>query len=108
MELDDHENAFSKMCEAFELGQICMVECREAETGENVAVVCAIIMENGTETYVPLARMFNQDPFEELLPPDGAEVVEVGADCENEIQDTNRKAKIINLVTKKSRSQMVH
>jgi hypothetical protein len=45
------------------------VECTDAKTGEIVVAVCAVEEYEDEYRIIPLAKMFNGDPYEELIPP---------------------------------------
>jgi hypothetical protein len=61
---------------AFKNGDTALVECTDANTGEVVIAICAVFKDGGSVAVVPLAKMFNGNPYEELMPPCGAETVE--------------------------------
>lgn len=47
---------------------LALIECTDAKTGVSVITICAI--ERGDEyRAVPLAKMFDGSPYEELIPP---------------------------------------
>lgn len=61
---------FGTLLTAVRNGDACLVECKDVKTGEIVVAVCAIYQaENGDYNMVPLAKMFNGNPYEELIPP---------------------------------------
>lgn len=59
---------FQLLLNAARKGDLCLASCEDAKTGQPVFAVCAV---NRGEEYelVPLAKLFNNDPYEELLPP---------------------------------------
>ena len=63
---------FKSALQAFANGNVCSMECVDSETEEYVAIICGI---NATEDnefeLVPLARMFIDCPYEEVVPADG-------------------------------------
>lgn len=48
---------------------VALVECTLERTGETVAVICAVNHRDGEFEFVPLARLFNENPYEALMPP---------------------------------------
>lgn len=55
--------------DAFADENIALVECIVAETGKPVIVVCAVIELELEKQFVPLAKMFDGNPYEEVIPP---------------------------------------
>ena len=49
--------------------RLCLAQCEDVRTGLKVFVVCSIEQENGCTTYVPLARLFNGNPANEVTSP---------------------------------------
>jgi hypothetical protein len=45
------------------------MECNDAKTGQPVVVVCAVQTEGGSFEMIPIAKMFDGNPYEELIPP---------------------------------------
>ena len=61
---------FETLIAAVDNGDVCIVECTEITTGKTVIVVCATQQEdNGDISLVPLAKMFDGNPYEEIRPP---------------------------------------
>ena len=61
---------FMTMKAAFANGDVCLLECTDTATGKPVIVVCAAQSHaNGDTTFVPLAKMFDGNPYNELEPP---------------------------------------
>lgn len=55
-------------------GDLALLECKDAKSGQPVIAVVAVQREaNGMFRFVPLAKMFDGNPYEELLPPEGGE-----------------------------------
>jgi hypothetical protein len=48
---------------------LALVECTLERRGETVAVICAVNHRDGEFEFVPLARLFNENPYEALMPP---------------------------------------
>lgn len=64
-----HKANFETLKKAFKNKAVALMECTDAETGKPVITVCAVNIVNGEYEFIPLAKMFDGNPFEELLPP---------------------------------------
>ena len=66
-----YKDNFATLIKAVNNGDIVLMECNDAETGEPVITVAAIYLdkEKGEYCTVPLAKMFDGNPYEELIPP---------------------------------------
>ena len=64
-----HQANFETLKKAFKNKAVALMECTDAETGKPVITVCAVNIVNGEYEFIPLAKMFDGNPFEELLPP---------------------------------------
>ena len=70
---EGHKFNFDTLFAAAQNGDLALVECTDKATGNVVIAVCAVVTyENGTTDIVPLAKMFDGSPYDELNPPDGA------------------------------------
>lgn len=68
--LPGHRHNFNTLQQAFLNGHAALMECQLAETGEEVAVVCAVSpQKDGTLQFTPFAMLFNDNPYEVLNPP---------------------------------------
>jgi hypothetical protein len=66
-----HSKNFETLQRAFALNAVCLLECKRIDTGEVVAVLCAMNHEeNGDISFTPFAQLFNGNPYEMLTPPD--------------------------------------
>lgn len=54
---------------AAKLDDLCLMECTDKATGKTVIALCASYRENGDTVVVPLAKMFDGNPYDELNPP---------------------------------------
>ena len=50
-------------------GDLCLVECRDAMTGQPVYALCAVNYDGEMVELAPLAKLFDGNPYEELVPP---------------------------------------
>lgn len=65
-----HTKNFETMRRAFENGDVALLECKDAKTQQPVIAVCMVSHANGEYTMTPVAKMFDGNPFEELIPPE--------------------------------------
>ena len=65
----EYKANFETLKKAFKNKAVALVECTDAETGKPVITVCAVNIVNREYELIPLAKMFDGNPFEELLPP---------------------------------------
>ena len=68
--LAGHKANFETILRAATAGDLALVECREFGSGAPVAVICAAnrLADGGAE-FVPLATLFDDNPYERLMPP---------------------------------------
>jgi hypothetical protein len=65
-----HKQNFDTLIEAVRDGNVALMECQLAATGETVAVICAVNrLPNEEAQFVPFAMFFNGNPYEALNPP---------------------------------------
>jgi hypothetical protein len=65
-----YKKNFETLRRAIRNGDCALVDCRDKRTGQPVRVVCAMQRESDGEiTMVPIAKLFDGDPYEELDPP---------------------------------------
>jgi hypothetical protein len=50
-------------------GDLCLMQCTDAKSGQKVDVLAAYYMDKGEYVMVPMAKLFEGNPYEELLPP---------------------------------------
>lgn len=61
---------FNTLLRAVQNGDAALVECTDKETGKTVIAICAVSADDDGDFHIaPLAKMFDGNPFEELLPP---------------------------------------
>lgn len=61
---------FDTLLRAAEDGNLCLLECQDKATGKYVAVVCAVNEEeDDVVSLVPIAKLFEGDPYEEVAGP---------------------------------------
>lgn len=66
---DFHKKNFETLTRAFDEKNICLLDCTDKKTGKKVAVICAVQKEKNEYVFVPFAKMFNSNPYEEVIPP---------------------------------------
>jgi hypothetical protein len=65
-----HKQNFNTLRRAFRAGNVALMECQVAATGEAVAVICAANrLPDGSVEFVPMATMFPGNPYEAVNPP---------------------------------------
>jgi len=65
-----HKENFQTLVEAFNAGDVALMECQLVATGEAVAVICAANrMPDGEIEFAPFGMLFNGNPYELLNPP---------------------------------------
>ena len=69
--LDGHKANFETLKTAASNGDLVLMDCKDAKTKARVAVVCAVWQDaEGQYNFVPLARMFNGNPYKAVIPPE--------------------------------------
>ena len=65
-----HKKNFDTLVKAVRAGDVALMECEMAVTGETVAVMCAVVeVSAGEVEFFPFARMFNDNPYKVVSPP---------------------------------------
>ena len=65
-----YKQNFDMLQKAFAAGDVALMECQLAATGEPVAVICAANRQvDGDVEFAPFAMMFQGNPYEMLNPP---------------------------------------
>ena len=64
-----YKENFQTLNRAFEAGHVCLMECTDKVTQNTVMVICAMQMVDGEYEFVPFAKMFDGNPYDELDPP---------------------------------------
>ena len=67
--VQQHSRNFETLREAFLNRDAALLECQLKTTGELVAVVVAVNQDADDFAFVPIAMMFNGNPYECLNPP---------------------------------------
>lgn len=61
---------FETLKRAAAAGDLALLSCQDKATGKHVAVLTAVYQdEDGQYCMVPLAKLFDGDPYQELNPP---------------------------------------
>jgi hypothetical protein len=55
---------------AIRSGKVVLAKCTDATTGQSVITVCTIKKTGRMVEMIPLAKLFDGNPYHELLPPD--------------------------------------
>ncbi len=70
MSIPDHFRAnFETMLSAARAENLCLVECKDALSGEPRYVICAVSVLEGEFTFVPFGHLAQGNPFEAYIPP---------------------------------------
>jgi hypothetical protein len=65
-----HKANFNNLLRAAKNQDLALMQCTDASTGEPVATVCMVNRDaEGNVEFAPVAKLFNTNPYEELLPP---------------------------------------
>lgn len=64
-----HKANFDTLLAAAGNGDLALMECKNAKTGAPVVALCAVDRDGGDFVFVPLAKLFDGNPYEELVPP---------------------------------------
>jgi hypothetical protein len=65
-----HKANFNTLVEAIRAGDVALMECELAATGENVAVICAANrLPDGEVEFAPFAMLFSGNPYTTVNPP---------------------------------------
>lgn len=65
-----HVANFETLRRACKAGDLALLDCRDKRTGQPARVIVAVHFDGAEYTFVPLARMFDGNPYDELDPPD--------------------------------------
>jgi hypothetical protein len=73
MSIPDHARTnFNTLLRAAEAGDLALVECTDAVTGEPRYVLAAIAREGGTYMMTPFGHLAPGNPFDAYVPPDAS------------------------------------
>jgi hypothetical protein len=65
-----YRDNFNTLYRAFDNGAACLLECCDRATGKPVYVICAVNRSGSDFELVPFARLFDDNPYDLLAPPD--------------------------------------
>lgn len=72
--LPGHRSNFDTLRQAALNNDLALMDCRHRDTGKPIAVLCAANrLPRGEIEFVPLATLFNDNPYEFLVPPTAPE-----------------------------------
>ena len=67
---DGHKANFKTLIKAIQAGDVALLECEMAATGETAAVICAAVeVSSGNVHFFPFALLFNDNPYKLVNPP---------------------------------------
>jgi hypothetical protein len=65
-----HKKTFDTLVKAIKAGDVALLECQMAATGETSAVICAAVeVSSGNVQFFPFAMLFNDNPYKLVNPP---------------------------------------
>ena len=64
----DKQN-FETLLNAAKHDDLALLECQDINTGENRSVLCAVNRSQDGFEFIPLAKLFTVNPYDELRPP---------------------------------------
>lgn len=71
---EEEKDTYRDLQDAFDCGIAGIMVCVEKDTGKRVVAVCAFIPEEGGTTFImPLAKLFDGNPIDELVDPRGGD-----------------------------------
>ena len=73
----EEKHNFDTLGQAFTAGDVALMECHFKKSGDRIPVVCIAIAREHDYTFVPVALLVTFDPFENLIPPEGAETIDI-------------------------------
>src|SRR5690348_8856413 len=68
--LDGFKSNYNTIVKAAKAGDLALLETQDAVTGQKVAALVAVNFDGKDFEFVPLARMIEGNPYEQLNPPD--------------------------------------
>jgi hypothetical protein len=68
-----HRHNFALLQKAFAQNDVALLECKDRATGSPVVAICAVQDDGDEIEFVPLAKLFEGNPYEELMSPFEAE-----------------------------------
>jgi hypothetical protein len=70
MSIPDHAHAnFQTLLHAAENGDLALMECADALTGETRYVICAVGREGSDFLFTPFGHLADGNPYEAYVPP---------------------------------------
>ena len=73
MSIPDHAHAnFQTLLRAAENGDLALMECADALTGETRYVICAVGREGSDFLFTPFGHLADGNPYEAYVPPANA------------------------------------
>jgi Family of unknown function (DUF6117) len=64
-----YKENFSTLLDAASNDQLAILETQDKATGKTVIAVCAVTFDGAEYHFIPLAKMFDGNPYDELNPP---------------------------------------
>ena len=67
---DAYRTNFETLLSAARADNLCLVECKDAKTGEPRYVICAVSTFEGEFVFVPFGHLSDGNPFHAYIPPE--------------------------------------
>lgn len=61
---------FNTLQRAMDAREVALLECTDKATGRPIIALCAVDYDGEMFSFVPLAKMFDGNPYDELDPPE--------------------------------------
>lgn len=64
-----HKENFATLRRAFAESNVALMQCNNKKTGEPVYVICVMNRRRSETEFVPIAKFFDGNPYNEVTPP---------------------------------------
>ena len=66
---EGHRANYQTLLRAAADGNLALMECRDRLTGQPITVLCAVQTDGEDIEFVPFAKLFDGNPYDEVDPP---------------------------------------
>lgn len=66
---DAYRENLNTILRAAKAGRLALMECQDKHTGKPCAVICAVSDDGDGVLMVPIARIYDDNPYDHLNPP---------------------------------------
>lgn len=60
---------FNTLLQAAKNGHLVLLDCQDKATGQSIPTICALDYDGHEYTFIPLAKLFTGNPYDEMNPP---------------------------------------